>query len=82
MWYMGISRDNQFGSKPLYELSHIYKQNAKKQMHLPWEFTVAITLELMTPKYKEAIQPTPLVTTLQVLMIKENLNINNAWSIT
>lgn len=73
-----ICKPEQFVSKPLYELPHICKQNAEKPMHLPSEFTAAITLELMTPSTKKKFNPLPLSYTLQGLMIKENLNINNA----
>lgn len=78
----GISKPNQLVSKPLYERPHIYKQDAEKPMHLPWKFTVAITPELMTPNTEKKFNSVPPSYTLQGLMIKENLNMNNARSIT
>lgn len=78
----GVSKPDQLASKPLYELPHIHKQDAEKPMRLPWKFTVAITPGLMTPNTEKKFNPVPLSYTLQGLMIKDNLSINNARSIT
>lgn len=78
----GISKPNRFIFKPLHELSHTYNQDAEEPMQVTLRIYCCHNPWVNGPEYKEEIQPTLLSYTLQGLMIKENLNINNAWSIT